>query len=127
MTINERIKELRKNGLSMSMEKFGALLGISKSGVSEIESGRRNVTDQHIKMLSITPIDNKRISERWIRTGEGEMFVKMDIDDEIAQLIASLRNEGDDSFKKRLLAVLANLTEEQWELLADLAEKLTNK
>ena len=57
MTINERIRQLRKEELGMNMEQFGKLLGLSKSGVSEIESGRRNVTEQHIQMLTLKAVN----------------------------------------------------------------------
>ena len=68
--MNERLKELRK-ALRLSQEKFGELLGITKSGVSDIESGRREVTEKHIIMLK-----NNGVNEDWIRTGNGDMFVK---------------------------------------------------
>ncbi|MBP3901630.1 MAG: helix-turn-helix transcriptional regulator [Blautia sp.] len=124
--MNERIKMLRKK-LGMTMERFSEVLGISKSGISEIESGRRNVTDQHIKLIVSSPLNGQHVSEQWLRTGEGEMFVQMDIEDEIASLIAKLPNEPKGSFKRRLLATLAVLTEDQWVMLADMAEKLAEK
>ena len=43
MTINDRFKELRK-ALGLSQEEFGNKIGLSKSGISNIESGTRNVT-----------------------------------------------------------------------------------
>ncbi len=72
--MNERIKELRKY-LKMNQEDFGKLLGITKSGVSDIESGRRNVTEQHIFMLK----SQKNVNESWLRDGTGEMFVELDV------------------------------------------------
>lgn len=66
--MNLRFKALRKS-LKMSQEAFGELLGITRSGVSEVESGRRNVTNQHIVALK-----NHGVNEEWIRYGEGEPF-----------------------------------------------------
>ena len=82
--MNERLKQLRLS-LNLNQEEFGKWLGISKSGVSDIESGRRKVTDQHIIMLS-----SHNISEKWLRTGEGEMFVPGSVKDEIGYFVEDL-------------------------------------
>jgi transcriptional regulator with XRE-family HTH domain len=121
--VNDRVKELRAV-LGLSMEKFGGYLGLSKSGISEIESGRRNVTDQHVKLIVSSAFDGKKVNETWLRTGEGDMFKKISMEEEIAALIAEVANEPDGSFKRRILSVLARLSEDQWDLLADIAEKL---
>ena len=122
--MNSRFKELRKE-LHLSQEEFGKLLGLSKSGVSDIESGRRNVTEQHIIMLK--NYKDKPISESWLRTGEGEMFLPRDRESEIAKLTVQLLTEKSDSFKNRLITALAKLTEEQWELLAEIADSIAKK
>lgn len=73
-TINERFKILRK-ACNMSQEEWGNILGITRPGVSDIESGRRNVTDKHIKLLCVESVQGKYISENWLRNEEGEMFI----------------------------------------------------
>lgn len=64
--MNKRIKELREYW-KLSQEDFGKILGITKSGVSDIEAGRRRVTEKHIIMLK-----NHNVNENWLRTGKGE-------------------------------------------------------
>lgn len=64
-SINERVKELRLS-LHMSQEEFGNAIGLSKSGISNIESGVRNIRDNHIKLLSTT----FNVNENWLRTGQ---------------------------------------------------------
>ncbi|MEK5231972.1 helix-turn-helix transcriptional regulator [Lysinibacillus sp. FSL K6-0232] len=71
MNSNERIKELRKI-LSLNQEDFGERIGLTKSSVSNIEKGLRNVTEQHIRLL----VNAFNVNENWLRTGEGEMFIK---------------------------------------------------
>lgn len=70
--MNERIKELRSELLNLSQEQFGERIGLSKSGISNIESGVRNVTDKHIKLIC-SEFD---VREEWIRTGNGDPFVR---------------------------------------------------
>ncbi len=75
MDINERFKQLRKS-LGLSQEELGNKIGLSKSGISNIESGTRNVTDKHIKLIC----SEFPINEDWLRTGTGKMERKTPFD-----------------------------------------------
>lgn len=122
--MNERFKELRK-ALGLTQGKFGEILGITTSGVSDIEAGRRNVTEQHLIMLS--NYKDRPINIEWLRTGKGEMFKKLNRQQELAQLTANLFKEEEDSFKSRLIIALAQLNEEEWELLEKISNKIVKK
>lgn len=63
--------------LDLTTREFGAALGISSGAVSSIETGYRNVTDKHIKLIRAA---FPTVSEQWLRTGEGAMFVKSSSD-----------------------------------------------
>ena len=67
---NQRLKQLRL-ALHLSQENLGTALGITRSGVSSIESGSRKLSEKHIKLL-LAAYPN--INENWLRTGEGDMF-----------------------------------------------------
>jgi len=69
MTIGERVKILRKEKC-LSMEDFGAIIGMGKSAVSRIENGVNGTTDQTIRSIC----REFGVNEQWLRTGEGEMF-----------------------------------------------------
>lgn len=60
-----------------NQEQFGKILGITKSGVSDIENGRRNVTEQHIIMLKLSS-EYCNLNTEWLRYGQGDMFVEPD-------------------------------------------------
>lgn len=105
----------------MTQEEMGKWLGISKSGVSDIESGRRKVTEQHIIMLV-----NHGVNEEWLRTGTGEMFIKMSRDEEIAGFIGTVLKDEESTFKKRFIKMLASLSEDEWELLEQKARELVD-
>lgn len=67
--INDRIKEVRKiKGLTM--EQFGARIGLGKSAVNKIEKGINGTTDQTIQSIC----REFGVSEVWLRTGEGQML-----------------------------------------------------
>lgn len=113
--MNNRLRELRKT-LKMNQEDFGKLLGITKSGVSDLESGRRNVTEQHIIMLKMHDVN-----EEWLREGTGKMFVERSRDEEISIFIGKLLEKESNSFQKRFVSMLAKLEVSDWEVL----EKMT--
>lgn len=67
--MNERIKELR-DALGITLEEFGSRLGVTRTAISRLERGNRGVTDQ----MAISICREFGVNERWLRTGEGEMF-----------------------------------------------------
>lgn len=123
--VNKRFRELRKM-CKKSQEEWADIMGLSRSGITEIEAGRRNVTEKHIKLLSIEPIDGRYINEDWLRTGDGDPFKKLTRSQVITDFAADLIKE-DDSFKSRLIEALAKLGDDDWEALEKLAKKLANK
>lgn len=75
--INVRFKELRKACKKNQID-FGKALGISSSGVANIETGQRKVTEKHLLALSHWEEFNVNID--WLRTGNGEMFLPTETD-----------------------------------------------
>lgn len=122
---NERFKKLRKD-CEKSQEEWGKVLGISRAGVCDIEAGRRNVTEKHIKLLTANPIDNKIINAEWLRTGEGKPFKTLTRNQTITDFAADLIKE-EESFKARLIEALAKLSEQEWEVLEKVANDLADK
>lgn len=82
MTPNERMRELRK-ALGLTTSSFAKCMGLSQSGISNIESGQRSVTDKHIKLICVA---YPQVNGDWIRSGEGEMFLHTAHCDEISSL-----------------------------------------
>lgn len=119
--MNERMKELRK-AMGKSQEEFGKILGITKSGVSDIESGRRNVTEQHIIMLKA-----ENVNEEWLRTGTGEMFIPETKDEQISKMLADVLKCEDSDFKKRLITALSKLDDTGWNALEKFIDSIANQ
>ena len=117
--MNERVKELRLH-LGLSGEKFGEKIGINKNSLSQIETGKNSLTEQNI--LSICR--EFHVNEKWLRTGEGEMFVDLTRDEEIASFVGELQAMGDDAFQKKVISALAKLSTDEWRVLEALAKNL---
>ena len=67
--IGERIKQLRK-ALGLTQTRFGEIIGLKQNSVALIEAGRET-SDQTIFAIC----REFRVSEAWLRNGEGEMFI----------------------------------------------------
>lgn len=114
-----RIIELRTE-LNISQEELGERIGLSRSGVSNIEKGKRALNDRHIKLIC----SEFNVSEKWLRTGEGDMLVHQTRDEKIAYFIGQVLKEEGDTFKKRLINLLCALDEDDWEALEKIARKM---
>lgn len=80
MTINERIKFLRKEK-KLNQKQFASLLGITQSGASYMEQPGNNVSDSSIK--SICTICN--VNEEWLRNGIEPIHITFSLDDFMKQ------------------------------------------
>ena len=121
-TSNERVKLLRKT-LDLTMEKFGEKIGVKKSAISLIESGKNSLTEQMIKAIC-REFD---VNEEWLRNGEGSMFVERTRDEEIAKFIGTIQSVEDYSFMKKFVSMLAKLDVSEWELLQKMITKLNEE
>lgn len=67
--MNTRIKELR-TALHLTLEGFGDRIGVTRAAVSKWENGDRGIADSMV----VSICREFGVNERWLRTGEGEMF-----------------------------------------------------
>ena len=99
--VNKRLKELRAH-LGMNQRDFAESIHISQSSLAQLENEIREPRDILLTQICAT----FHVSERWLRTGGGEMFAaadeglltelaaKYDLDDkEIALIRAYLKLE----------------------------------
>ena len=122
MNIGERLKALRKDMLGLTLEKFGEKLHVGKSAISDIERGRNNLSDQ--MLFSICR--EFGVNEKWLRTGEGEPFKPVPLNEEIRQYFVPLENLSDE-FKTAFADALAELQPEDWEQILDIVKDMKRK
>jgi len=115
MTENDRIRMLRKE-LNLTFTEFSNKLGITHAALSNIENGKRNVTEQMHKSIC----REFRIDPIWLSTGEGDMFIDESID-LIEILDKLLHNEN--KLANTLLKMFAQYSLEDWKDL----ERIVNK
>lgn len=125
--MNIRFREIR-DALDKTQTEWAKIIGLSRSGVTAIESGQRNVTEKHIKLLCSAPIDGKYINEEYLRTGEGKMFREIPEEDEVADIVSDLLEDGrNNPFYEIILEIILTyreLSPKSQEVLRDTSAKL---
>ena len=119
MTENERVKQLRKF-LDLTLEKFGDRLGVTKVAISNIENGKRAVTEQMSKAIC----REFNVNEDWLRNGVGDMFKQRD--GSFSEILSEL-DDSDDDFIKSFITVYMELDEDSKEVLRQIATKMSEK
>lgn len=92
--MNERIKQVRK-ACGLKQAEFADRIGVKPSTVTSYETGLRVPSDTVIFSIC----REFGVSETWLRTGDGEMFLPMDADEELAQVLAEIKLSDDKLIK----------------------------
>lgn len=77
METYERIRELRKNHLNMSMEVFGQKLGVSRDMIANIELNRLARPDQKMSLYKLI-CSTFNVREEWLLDGVEPMYIEPD-------------------------------------------------
>ena len=110
--MKERLKKLRKS-LDLTQQAFANKIGMKQNTIAQYEIGRTIPSNAII--FSICREFN--VNETWLKTGEGEMFIKLTRDEEISQFVGKVLSDESDTFKKRFISMLSALDESDWEVL----------
>lgn len=116
--MNERITEIRK-ALDLSMEAFGASLGVTRSAISRIENGVVNVTNQMFAAIC----REYNVNEEWLKTGKGEMFNALTKQEQAARLVGKAFSTNNE-FVISAFTAIAELTPEELKVIKNFIEKL---
>lgn len=109
--MHERINALIK-ALGINQTKFAERINVSRSFVSQMCIGVKTPADRTISDIC-REFD---VNEKWLRTGEGEMFIQKSREEEIAAFMGDVL-KGDPDFRRRFISVLARMTVDEWALL----------
>ena len=118
MTINERIKAIRKK-TGLSQTDFAERLGTTRGVITNLEGASR--TPNNSTILAICKEFN--VNEEWLRTGEGEMMKELTRNQEIAEFLGKVMNDPDDAPRKRFISIISKLDVEEWMILDEIAKK----
>ena len=107
--MNNRIKLIRSE-LGLTQDEFAARIGIGKSSVSLLESGRNNPSSQTVQLIC----QQFGVRKDWLLYGSGPMKPPTAEDDAIIDEVLA----GDDEFVKAVIRGIAK-TPGGWEKMRD--------
>lgn len=122
MTISERIARLIDVS-GMTKTDFASKLNVTQAYISKITNKGSVPSDRLIEDIC----EKFNVNENWLRTGEGEMFIELSRDEQIAEFVGRTLSTESESFKKRFIAMLAKLDESDWQTLEKIALELAQK
>lgn len=120
--MKDRIKKIRKE-LDLTQQEFADRIGIARGNIAAYEVGKNAPSDSVISLIC----REFSVNENWLRTGEGDMFMELSIDEQIEEFIGNLLQGEEDSFKRRLISGLAALDENGWKVLEDFLDSIQKK
>lgn len=125
--MKDRLKKLRKT-LDMTQQEFADKIGIARGNIGAYEVGKNALSDAVISLICKTDFPPKgKVNEKWLRTGEGDMFTEMSRDEQIEKFVGDFLHGEEDSFKRRLISGLAALDENGWKVLEDFLDSIQKK
>jgi len=120
--LNERLKKLRK-ALDLTQQAFADKIGMKQNTIAQYEMGRTVPSDAII--FSICREFN--VNEDWLRTGKGDMFLKLSRKDQLILWASTALEEESEDFRNRFVDALSKLDVNDWEVLANIAEVLARQ
>lgn len=116
--MNDRIKKVRK-AIGLTQQEFGKRIGMKQNSIAIIEGGR-NTSNKTVFAIC----REFNVSETWLRTGEGDMFVPLSKDEAITAFVNRICSTEADTFQKRYLLMLSRLGESDWVALEHMVENI---
>lgn len=117
--MKDRLKVLRKE-LGLTQEKFADRLGVKRNTIATYEIGRNEPIDAIISLIC----REFNVNEEWLRTGNGEMFIEVDKENQLIIWAANILKDESDTFRRRFVKMLMELDESDWETLEKISVKL---
>lgn len=113
-TIGDRIAAcIKAKGLTKSA--FAERINVGQPFISNLCTGKKLPSDRTIRDIC----DKFGVDETWLRTGEGEMFVQLDKDEEFDRLCAEIQM-SDDEFIKGIMRKYWSLDENGKAIIRDM-------
>lgn len=108
--INARILFLREL-LKLTQTEFGKAIGVSRGVIANIEL---NIVDASTKPLLLQQIVKEfNVDPHWLETGEGDMFLPIDTEDELMEFAQEINQNRDLEWVKQLVLTVKRLSPEQ--------------
>lgn len=119
--ISERIAKVVDENCRGNKSAFARAINITPAFAAQLYTGQREPSERTI--ADICRVFG--VSKLWLDTGEGEMYVKRSLNQELDMMVTTLMNDADESFKKRFVAALLQVPPEGWDAIEEFVNKLS--
>lgn len=117
-----RLREIRRS-LNMTQIEFAEIINSSNGHLSDMEKGRKNITDSTLDLLSL----KLNVNIDFLKTGEGKMFIELPEEDETAAYVSDLLEDVDNPFYMLIKEIMHTYNEtspKSQEVLRDFSARL---
>nr|DAL06274.1 MAG TPA: Repressor protein CI [Caudoviricetes sp.] len=119
--MGDRIKQIRL-AAGLTQQQFAERIGLSRNYIALIETGSREPSDRTISDIC----REFGVSQSWLQSGEGEMFLPRSKNEELALMVADLMAETDDSFRKRFVSAFLAFPPDKLAVLEEFIDLLAD-
>lgn len=119
--ISERIAKVVDENCRGNKSAFARAINITPAFAAQLYTGQREPSERTI--ADICRVFG--VSKLWLDTGEGEMYVKRDLNQEIGMMVTALMKDADESFRKRFIAALLQVPPDGWNAIEEFVNKLS--
>ena len=121
--ISERIAKVVDENCRGNKSAFARAINITPAFAAQLYTGQREPSERTI--ADICRVFG--VSKLWLDTGEGEMYVKRDLNQEIGMMVTALMKDADESFRKRFIAALLQVPPDGWNAIEEFVNKLSTE
>lgn len=117
--MKDRMKELRHE-LHLTQQEFADKIGIKRNAIAGCEAGRTEPSGALVALIC----HKFNVSEEWLKTGKGEMFVQRTRNEEIAAYMGRLLNGKCSDVESAIISVMAKTSIDEWKMIEKKALEL---
>lgn len=117
--MKDRIKKIRKE-LGLTQQEFADKMGVKRNNIAGYETGKRLPSDGMIVLIC----REFNVNEDWLRNGIGDMFIKLNREEEIALWVGKILGDESAKFQRRFISALSKMNEAGWNALEKVLKDL---
>ena len=119
--ISERTAKVVDENCRGNKSAFARAINITPAFAAQLYTGQREPSERTI--ADICRVFG--VSKLWLDTGEGEMYVKRSLNQELDMMVTALMNDADERFKTRFVAALLQVPPDGWNAIEEFVNNLS--
>lgn len=119
--ISERIAKVVDENCRGNKSAFARAINITPAFAAQLYTGQREPSERTI--ADICRVFG--VSKLWLDAGDGEMYVKRSLNQELDMMVSALMNDADENFKKRFVSALLQVPPDGWNAIEEFVSKLS--